>query len=434
MILRLLVAWAAWEECLECTNQPFKIHIKRLIKGCFLCILVSTYVTANTDNMFQISTQYEDILAQIKNIDPISYSRSRNFLNGKVTKLSPYLTHGVITLNQIKIHLQQKFKSQHTEKLIFELFWKEYFLRVWEHKQELIWTDLKHPQDSSNHLMPNSIYRATTGIAAIDQCISELYETGYMHNHARMWTASIVCNIGKSHWLLPSKWMYYHLLDGDLASNTLSWQWVAGTFSSKKYYANQDNINKFASTTQTETFLDIPYGAFEQLPVPVELESVQEIELQCDLKSWVQQYVTTNPLKLKLLSTDFIQQKSTKSNLILFHPWMLNPHFGSNIADAEKILIFEPSHFLTYPMSQKRINFILDLASNIERIQVFVGEVSNLDTTRYNTIVTQKYPAIAHWSLLPKIKMIDPDYMQPNITGYYSSFMSYWKHCEKLMY
>ena len=71
-----------------------------------------------------------------------------------------------------------------------------------------------------------------------------------------MYIASIVCNIAKSHWKLPSKWFYYYLLDGDLASNNLSWQWVCGANSSKKYYANQENINKFCFTKQKNTFLD----------------------------------------------------------------------------------------------------------------------------------------------------------------------------------
>ena len=61
-----------------------------------------------------------------------------------------------------------------------------------------------------------------------------------------MYIASIVCNIAKSHWKLPTKWFYYYLLDGDLASNNLSWQWVCGANSSKKYYANQEISTNFA--------------------------------------------------------------------------------------------------------------------------------------------------------------------------------------------
>ncbi|MGA1048830.1 MAG: FAD-binding domain-containing protein, partial [Minisyncoccia bacterium] len=145
------------------------------------------------------------------------------------------------------------------EKLLFELAWKEYFLRVWENKMDDIWTDLKHPASYSNTQIPSNIVDANTGINTIDSAIEELYQTGYMHNHARMWTASLVTNIAKSYWKIPSQWMYYHLLDGDIASNTLSWQWVSGTFSSKKYFANQENINKYSKTNQYNTFFYISF-------------------------------------------------------------------------------------------------------------------------------------------------------------------------------
>ncbi|MEO5685193.1 MAG: FAD-binding domain-containing protein [Chitinophagaceae bacterium] len=72
--------------------------------------------------------------------------------------------------------------------------------------------------------MIKNIAGAKTGITAIDEQITLLYETGYMHNPVRMYLAGITCNIGKAHWLQPARWMYYHLLDGDLASNSLSWQ------------------------------------------------------------------------------------------------------------------------------------------------------------------------------------------------------------------
>lgn len=245
--------------------------------------------------MNQFTTNYQEIMEQIENIDPISYSRSRNFLNGRVTMLSPYLTHGVISLNQIKKSVLGKYKYSQVEKLIFELAWKEYFLRVWENKKEEIWLDIKRPQDSTNELISKNILEAKTGIQGIDNQILELYEVGYMHNHARMWTASITTNIAKSHWLLPAKWLYYNLIDGDLASNTLSWQWVAGTFSSKKYFANQENINKYANTKQYGTFLDIPYESFDSVELPEKLLELENVELKTNLKEWVEDYSRRHP-------------------------------------------------------------------------------------------------------------------------------------------
>jgi deoxyribodipyrimidine photo-lyase len=382
--------------------------------------------------MTQFTTNYQEILEQIENIDPISYSRSRNFLNGNVTMLSPYLTHGVISLNQIKKSVLGKYKYSQVEKLIFELAWKEYFLRVWENKKEEIWSDIKRPQDSTDELISKNIIDAKTGIQGIDNQILELYEVGYMHNHARMWTASITTNIAKSHWILPSKWMYYHLLDGDLASNSLSWQWVAGTFSSKKYFANQENINKYANTKQYGTFLDIPYESFDSVSVPEKLIELQSVELKTDLVDWVKDYSRRYPQFD--WGTPRIEDKTTnseKENLIIFHPWMLDPTFGSKIENADKILALEPSHFERYPMSQKRIEFILDLAQNVDRLKVYVGEVTDLPLSGYKTILTRKYPAIEHWKNIPNIETREPDYMFPTVAGYFGSFMGYWKMCEK---
>ena len=86
-----------------------------------------------------------------------------------------------------------------------------------------------------------------------------------MHNHLRMYVASIVCNVAQSHWINPARWMYYYLLDADWASNSLSWQWVAGSNSNKKYFANQDNINKYCLTTQKGTFLDLDYQKISKI-------------------------------------------------------------------------------------------------------------------------------------------------------------------------
>ena len=90
--------------------------------------------------------------------------------------------------------------------------------------------------------IPYEIKHAETGISAIDKIISSLYKTGYIHNHARLWLASFMVHIYKISWKSGASWMYSHLLDGDLASNFLSWQWVAGTFSSKPYLFNSANM------------------------------------------------------------------------------------------------------------------------------------------------------------------------------------------------
>ncbi|NOS92394.1 MAG: deoxyribodipyrimidine photolyase, partial [Cyclobacteriaceae bacterium] len=175
-------------------------------------------------------TDYPSILARIDQVEPISYGRTRNFLNGAVTYLSPYISRGVISVKQVQQHILNKgFAPAIIEKFLQELAWREYFQRIWQAKGDLLLHDLKQPQsDVAHRELIASLAHASTRIQAIDRAIQEWYDTGYLHNHVRMYVASLMCNIGKAYWQVPSQWMYYHLLDGDVASNTCSWQWVAG--------------------------------------------------------------------------------------------------------------------------------------------------------------------------------------------------------------
>ena len=144
--------------------------------------------------------------------------------------MSAYISRGVISTKFIlNTLLDNNYNPARIEKFIQELAWRDYWQQVWISKGNLINTDLKHNQfPVTNNLLPKAIFDASTGITAIDKSILKLYDIGYMHNHLRMYVASIACNIAQSHWMIPAKWMYYHLLDADWASNSLSWQWVAG--------------------------------------------------------------------------------------------------------------------------------------------------------------------------------------------------------------
>lgn len=163
---------------------------------------------------------------------PLGIAATRNYTDGAVTRLSPYISRGVLSLNQVASIILKRYDKYQSEKLLQELAWREYWQRVWENKGDEIFTDLKQPQPGvMHHGMVRSVADAQTGIDEIDRHIQLLYSNGYMHNHVRMYIASIVCNIAGAHWKAPSSWLYYHLLDGDIASNALSWQWVAGSFS-----------------------------------------------------------------------------------------------------------------------------------------------------------------------------------------------------------
>ena len=139
-------------------------------------------------------TDYNEVLERINTINPIKYAQSRNFLNGHVTYLSPYISRGVISVKQVMDSIVSKgYPFQAIEKLIQELAWREYFQRVWQDKNEMIWEDLKQTQPNVlHHQMISSILNATTGIDIIDQEIINLSNKGYLHNHIRMYIACLL--------------------------------------------------------------------------------------------------------------------------------------------------------------------------------------------------------------------------------------------------
>ncbi len=364
-------------------------------------------------------TAYDLILKKIQRVNPLQYAKTRNFIDGAVTRLSPYISRGVISVQQVQQTVLSKgYKPDTIEKFLQELAWREYYQRVWQAKGDLIWLDIKQPQPHTlHHQMVAAIQNGATGINAIDEQISNLYNTGYMHNHLRMYVAAIACNIAKAHWLQPSKWLYYHLLDGDIASNNCSWQWVSGAFASKKYYCNQENINKYTHTNQWHTFLDKTYEEIVSLSVPDILKETCTLQLQTTLPVTAQPVIDT-----------------TKPTLI-YNAYNIDPLWRKD-ENVNRILLLEPSHFCKYPVSEKVIGFIIDLAKNIKGIQLYCAEVTTLkELYKESTLneseafIAKEHPAFNHY---PGIKD-SQDWMYPEVTGFHSSFFNYWKRCEKYL-
>ncbi|MBT8194912.1 MAG: deoxyribodipyrimidine photolyase [Bacteroidia bacterium] len=355
-------------------------------------------------------TNYASIIEGFTKINPVQYGKTRNFIDGSVTYLSPYISRGVISTKQVLHYLlQNDFGMHNAEKLIQELAWRDYWQQVWVNKRDQINSDIKSEQKNvNNHKVPQAILKGTTGIEAIDQAIHHFHKTGYIHNHIRMYIASISCNIANSHWLQPAKWMYYHLLDGDWASNALSWQWVAGTNSNKKYYANQENINKYCYTEQINTFLDVPYSNFENLEIPTELVKTDQVQLHT-----------------KLPKNSAIHIHSDLPTLI-YNYYNLDPKWKSKIK-ANHILLLEPSVFEKYPISNKNLNFMLSLSQNIEGIQIYTGEFQELlDEYRISDIYFKEHPLNYHYK-----GNEDAREWMFDVKGYYPSFFAFWKQCKK---
>ncbi len=191
----------------------------------------------------------EAALARVSAVRPSDYARSRNAIDGAVTGLSPYITHGLVSLPEVLAGVTDRHPLDAQHKFVFELGWREYFRHVWQFRGQEIFESLRDgllPEAGYAALLPADIRQGATGVPVIDTAVRSLYATGYLHNHARMWLASYVVHVRKVHWRVAADWLYGHLLDGDLASNHLSWQWVAGTGSSKPYLFNADNVARYA--------------------------------------------------------------------------------------------------------------------------------------------------------------------------------------------
>lgn len=208
--------------------------------------------------------------SRIAAVRPAAYARTRNAIDGAVSGLSPYITHGFVSLPEVLAGVAAREALRVQDKFVFELGWRDYFRHVWAHRGDGILQSLHPgplPDDAYARELPADLRAGATGVPAIDAAVRVLYATGTLHNHARMWLASYVVHLRKRHWRAGADWLYGHLLDGDLASNHLSWQWVAGTGSRKPYLFNADNVARYAPPHwhSPGSVIDTSYDALERI-------------------------------------------------------------------------------------------------------------------------------------------------------------------------
>lgn len=179
---------------------------------------------------------------------PQAYAKTRNRLRGAITMLSPYIRHGVMGAREVRDSVLER-AGWAGEKLVQEVGWHDYFQRVYRRIGTGVWEDREEWKtglgpDEYAGVMPEDLLEERTGLACMDGFARDLHETGYLHNHARLWTAAYVVHHRRVKWQAGAAWFLRHLLDGDPASNNLSWQWVASTFSSKPYFFDRGNLER----------------------------------------------------------------------------------------------------------------------------------------------------------------------------------------------
>ena len=300
--------------------------------------------------------------ARIAAVRPAAYARTRNALDGAVSGLSPYITHGLVSLTEVLAGVAARHALDVQHKFVYELGWRAYFRHVWQHRGEGILHSLHAgplPDDAYARVLPADIRQACTGVPAVDEAVRALYAGGTLHNHARMWLASYVVHVRKVHWRAGADWLVGHLLDGDLASNHLSWQWVAGTGSHKPYLFNADNVARYApaSWRSPGSVIDTSYEALDRIA------RQPEAQLQNDQGRLAGTAPQPEP-RLRAEPPDDLGLTAPDAALVtgrdvwLVHPWSLGELPATLPADARVIGVCVADFHRAWPWSDKRWNFV----------------------------------------------------------------------------
>jgi deoxyribodipyrimidine photo-lyase len=315
-------------------------------------------------------------LARLSQIDALAYERNRNFLNGAVTRLSPYLRHGCITLKEAYEYVRQKF-GDNAEKLIFEFAWRDYWRRVWYSMGDDIFSDIEVAKVTlGRDAMPEDIIKGKTGLPCMDSFVTDLLNTGYLHNHARMWFAAYVLHWRKVDWREAADWYQAHLLDGDSASNHLSWQWIASTFSSKPYYFNKENLarytgEKYCANCQANCPFDADYDSLHQHLFNDVLPASGQVYPK------------------RLAYPPLIPQHTAVS--VLVHDEMLSPANPLVKKSLHKLFVFDDD--LHGQWSLNRLQFMADCLHEMPDVEIWLGSTREVLAERgIGQVLTQDTP------------------------------------------
>ncbi|MFZ4815776.1 MAG: FAD-binding domain-containing protein [Phototrophicaceae bacterium] len=295
-------------------------------------------------------------------IRPSEYAKTRNFLDGAVTHLSPYLRHGILSLAEVRDHALRVSSPTHAEKLINELCWRDYWQRVYRVLGDDIWQDLEayktgFSAGSYARDLPEDIRLAQTPSACMNQIITLLYETGYLHNRLRMYLAAYIVHWRRVRWQAGANWFLEHLLDGDPASNNLSWQWVASTFGSKPYVFNQKNMRDYMSGFEACTRNNDPLFAadYDEINVRLFPNGVGSVGGKQTLTDRLRRVPPDAPRPTK-------PPRQMHKPLIWVHGDNLNPHNEAltQYPNAPAVWVWDDELLERYRLSLKRVVFITE--------------------------------------------------------------------------
>ena len=368
-------------------------------------------------------------LARVSAVRPNDYARSRNAIEGAVTGLSPYITHGLISLPEVLACVTAKHSLDVQHKFVFELGWREYYRHVWAFRGQGIFESLREgllPQADYSALLPADIRQAATGVPVIDTAVRTLYATGYLHNHARMWLASYVVHVRKVHWRVAADWLYGHLLDGDLASNHLSWQWVAGTGNSKPYLFNADNVARYAPAPwhSPGSVIDQSYeelGRLARQPMRC-ARADHNMPIQAALIE--PSLLAEPPPDLGWTKPD--EAAVAGREVWLVHPWNLGDLPTSLPANTLVVGVFLTDFHRAWPWSERRWRFVASRMAEIAAIR-WQGDAASMAETLKCACQVRSVgePHLAPWLAGVAVCEAAPD-LFPAVDRRCDSFSQWW--------
>jgi len=325
------------------------------------------------------------------------YSKLRNFdfgpdKRGNVSCLSPYITHGV--LNEVEIIKKSlaKYSFNKNEKFIQEVLWRTYW-KGWLELRPSVWSDYIISLNSIREKYKENInylraIEGKTNIECFDEWVKELKTHNYLHNHTRMWFASIWIFTLDLPWQLGAEFFLKHLYDGDAASNTLGWRWVAGIQTQGKHYlASEWNIKKFTNNRFQNIKLnenappkmaDKTYSIIKNdfiNPTINEDKTLIIFENSLSFEISNLKEFKFNNIILVVNSNEFRQVKLS-DNVIKFKSELINDQLerieslsiNCEIVSVDKLKEIKSDFYILYPCVGENLDFVMSNLSNYKFI------------------------------------------------------------------
>lgn len=355
-----------------------------------------------------------EALKRLNTLDIEAYSRNRNFINGAVSKLSPYFRYGCLSTKEAADSVMSRFGTK-AEKFVEELAWRDYWRRVWYQLGDGIFSDLEEPKVAlGDKLLPDFIRQGITGLPCMDGFVRNLTQEGYVHNHARMWFAAYVLHWLKVDWREAADWFENNLLDGDKASNHLSWQWIASLNSSKPYFFNKESLARHTGEKYcANCTVNCPFDSSHEM-----------------LYEKLFGDALPGPAKVHhIVMPDRMPLSTNRAVAIYLHDEMLSSAHPLVHKPIPKIFVFDPKLYGKWPL--KRIQFVADCLSEMLAVEVWIGDTYEvLQSRAVGQLITQETPNKQIKTMLepfntnwqPEMKFLDMEISEKRL----KRFSRYW--------